>query len=96
MEASSHTPYVPPHPQQGTPYHRYAILVVPQERHIDVPRFTDEQRFGFNYREFAAQYGLDCAQGGGGHMFREVWDETVSHIYEHTLSKCFFKWLPML
>ena len=25
--------------------------------------------------------------GGGAHMWREVWDETVSHIYKYTLSK---------
>ncbi|KAH7881435.1 uncharacterized protein C8R40DRAFT_1164859 [Lentinula edodes] len=27
---NSHTTYVPPHPQQGTPYHRYTILLLPQ------------------------------------------------------------------
>ncbi|KAG6890996.1 hypothetical protein C0992_011273 [Termitomyces sp. T32_za158] len=25
-----HTPYIPPHPQQGTPYHRYVLLLLPQ------------------------------------------------------------------
>lgn len=87
VESSTHTPYVPPHPQQGTPYHRYAFLLLPQEKHLDIPRFTDEQRLGFNYREFAEEYGFDGSLGGGGHMFREVWDPTVSHIYEHTLSE---------
>jgi large subunit ribosomal protein L35 len=25
-----HTPYIPPHPQKGTPYHRYVLLLLPQ------------------------------------------------------------------
>lgn len=27
---NDHTPYIPPHPQQGTPYHRYVCLLLPQ------------------------------------------------------------------
>ncbi|KAF8895012.1 phosphatidylethanolamine-binding protein [Gymnopilus junonius] len=27
---NAHTPYIPPHPQQGTPYHRYVCLLLPQ------------------------------------------------------------------
>lgn len=29
-DLNSHTPYIPPHPQRGTPYHRYILLLLPQ------------------------------------------------------------------
>ena len=53
---------------------------------ISIPVPTDEQRLGFNFREFAVKYGLDATKGGSAHMWREVWDETVSHIYRDVLS----------
>ncbi|CDO71759.1 hypothetical protein BN946_scf184920.g43 [Trametes cinnabarina] len=87
---NTHTRYIPPHPQRGTPYHRYVILVLPQAsatKPIDIPIFEDETRLGFDFRAFAAQYGVDGAKGGGAHMWREVWDETVSQIYRYTLKK---------
>ncbi|TEB26318.1 PEBP-like protein [Coprinellus micaceus] len=27
---NNHTKYIPPHPQKGTPYHRYTVLLIPQ------------------------------------------------------------------
>ncbi|KAF9456690.1 phosphatidylethanolamine-binding protein [Collybia nuda] len=30
LDLNSHTPYIPPHPQRGTPYHRYVLLLLPQ------------------------------------------------------------------
>ena len=90
MALNQHTRYVPPHPQQGTPYHRYVLLVLPQAsptEPIDVPVFEEADRLGFDLRAFADKYGLDGARGGGAHMFRSVWDTTVSHIYKHTLSE---------
>lgn len=29
-DLNSHTPYIPPYPQRGTPYHRYVLLLLPQ------------------------------------------------------------------
>ncbi|KAI0668656.1 PEBP-like protein [Trametes maxima] len=86
----THTRYVPPHPQRGTPYHRYVLLMLPQTsptEPIDIPVFSEADRLGFNFRAFAEQYGFNGVRGGGAHMWREVWDETVSHIYQHTLKK---------
>ncbi|RPD70802.1 PEBP-like protein [Lentinus tigrinus ALCF2SS1-7] len=86
----THTRYVPPHPQRGTPYHRYVLLVLPQSlptEPIDIPVFQESDRLGFNFRAFAEQYGFDGARGGGAHMWREQWDETVSHIYKFTFKK---------
>lgn len=81
-----HTPYIPPHPQRGTPYHRYVLLLLPQPspaEPISVPALSD--RLHFNVREFAAQHGLDGSAGGGAHMWRQVWDEGVSQIYATVL-----------
>ncbi|KAL1940687.1 hypothetical protein VTO73DRAFT_8122 [Trametes versicolor] len=90
VRLDTHTPYVPPHPQRGTPYHRYVLLMLPQSsptEPINIPVFQESERLGFNFRAFAEQYGFDGARGGGAHMWREEWDETVSHIYQHTLKK---------
>ncbi|THH30397.1 hypothetical protein EUX98_g3788 [Antrodiella citrinella] len=87
FEVRSHTKYIPPHPQKGTPYHRYVIILAPQADNlpIEVPKISDEERLGFNYREFAETYGLDASKGGAAHMWREVWDETVSKLYQDVL-----------
>ncbi|GJJ13866.1 hypothetical protein Clacol_008123 [Clathrus columnatus] len=82
------TPYIPPHPQRGTPYHRYVVLLLPHINpleHLDIPVFKHDQRLGFNLREFAAQWDLALGPGGGAHMWRQVWDEDVSDIYNNVL-----------
>jgi large subunit ribosomal protein L35 len=87
-DLDTHTPYVPPHPQRGTTYHRYTTLLLPQQSptdEISVPILSEEDRYGFNVREFMQQYGLDGSRGGGAHMFREVWDPVVSRIYRDVL-----------
>jgi len=85
---ADHTPYIPPHPQQGTPYHRYVLLLLPHKHPteiLDIPVPQDHERLGFNLREFAGRYGLSLGQGGGAHMWREVWDTSVSSIYQNVL-----------
>ncbi|KAI0706214.1 phosphatidylethanolamine-binding protein [Cytidiella melzeri] len=85
---TTHTPYIPPHPQRGTPYHRYVVLLLPQQsptERIKVPVPTAAERLGFDFRAFTEQYGLDGSKGGGAHMWREIWDPTVSEIYKDTL-----------
>ena len=83
--SETHTPYVPPHPQKGTRYHRYTTILLPQKSRIDVPKLTAEERLGFNVRKFLQKYDLDTSTGGGAHMFREVWSEGVSSIYKDVL-----------
>lgn len=83
-----HTPYIPPHPQRGTPYHRYTTLLLPQQSFTDeisVPVLSEKDRCGFDVRVFMEQYGLEGIKGGGAHMFREVWDPVVSSIYKDVL-----------
>ncbi|KIJ60093.1 hypothetical protein HYDPIDRAFT_139582 [Hydnomerulius pinastri MD-312] len=82
---NTHTQYIAPHPQKGTPYHRYTIMLLPQKSHIDVPVVEMDQRLGFSVREFMAKYDIDPSTGGGAHMWREVWNETVSGIYRDVL-----------
>lgn len=84
-----HLPYIPPHPQQGTPYHRYVLLLLPHASPttaLDIPIPTDAERHRFDLRAFVDQWGLD-ATGGGAHMWREVWDEAVGELYKDVLSK---------
>ena len=82
--------YIPPHPQRGTPYHRYVLLLLPHAdpaAPIKVPTLSSEQRSNFDVRAFASHYGLDGANGGGVHMWREEWDGEVSKIYKEVLSE---------
>jgi len=86
--SEGHTPYIPPHPQRGTPYHRYVLLLLPQPsptESIRVPTLSD--RLHFNVREFMTQHGLEGGTGGGAHMWRQVWDEGVSQIYATVLGR---------
>ena len=115
-DPNSHTCYIPPHPQRGSPYHRYVCLLLPQPPlesssgysltgayrattgttttttsvELDIPVVPDQERLGFDIRKFASEWNLDGAKGGGVHMWREVWDDDVSHIYKDILGKFFF------
>ncbi|KAF9224623.1 PEBP-like protein [Gyrodon lividus] len=82
---NSHTQYIPPHPQKGTKYHRYTVLLLSQQSHIDIPVIGMDQRLGFSVREFMSKYDLNPATGGGAHMWREVWDPAVSQIHRDVL-----------
>ncbi|KAL4065768.1 phosphatidylethanolamine-binding protein [Scleroderma yunnanense] len=84
-DMNTHTEYIPPHPQKGTPYHRYTVLLLPQKSHISVPVFSRDQRHGFSVRDFIDTYDLDLSAGGGAFMWREVWDDAVSSIYKGIL-----------
>ncbi|KAL0568361.1 mitochondrial 54S ribosomal protein YmL35 [Marasmius crinis-equi] len=104
---NTHTTYIPPHPQRGSPYHRYTILLLPQppktsyslnaeanagrgvptSEKLDIPVVPNKERLGFDVREFAKKWRLNAALGGGYHMFREVWDDTVTGIYDGILNR---------
>ncbi|OAX42584.1 PEBP-like protein [Rhizopogon vinicolor AM-OR11-026] len=82
---NTHTTYIPPHPQRGTTYHRYTILLLPQQSRISIPMVAKDKRTGFAVRAFMEQYGLDGSAGGGAHMWREVWSEGVPAVYKDVL-----------
>ncbi|CAE6430358.1 hypothetical protein ACGC1H_001219 [Rhizoctonia solani] len=77
-------PYIPPHPQNGTNYHRYTTLLLPQssELSVDLSKLSREK---FDVRSAYKQYGF--TRGGGIHMFRENWDETVELVYKKFLDQ---------
>ncbi|KAI6128699.1 phosphatidylethanolamine-binding protein [Pisolithus croceorrhizus] len=84
-DLNGHTEYIPPHPQKGTPYHRYTVLLLPQKAPISVPVLEKDQRCGFSVRDFIEKYELDLSAGGGAFMWREVWSDTVPTIFREIL-----------
>jgi hypothetical protein len=111
LDLNKHTKYIPPHPQRGTNYHRYILLLLqqpphgasqyslniearakpnePTSVHLDIPVVSDRWRKGFDLRGFMREWGFDMREGGGAHMWREVWDEHVSTVYKDILSTRF-------
>lgn len=53
--------------------------------YLDIPLVSE--RHDFNFRQFIKDWGLNPAKGGGAHMWREVWDDTVSKIYAEMLGE---------
>ena len=82
---TAHTPYIPPHPARGTPYHRYTVLLLPQTDRIKVPQLSEAERLGFNVREFVEKYQLRL-DGGGAHMWRAEWDVASTRIWDDIIS----------
>ncbi|GAA6055622.1 hypothetical protein JCM3770_006729 [Rhodotorula araucariae] len=77
--------YIPPHPQAGTPYHRYTALLLAQPAGASALEFAEGSgpaRAQFDTRAFVKQHGLE-AQGVS--FFRQKWDESVSAIYAEVL-----------
>lgn len=53
-----------------------------------MPQLTEDARLDFNVREFVAKHGLNLT-GGGAHMWRSVWDEASSKIWQDVISMSF-------
>ncbi|KAG9050363.1 hypothetical protein FS837_005984 [Tulasnella sp. UAMH 9824] len=74
-------PYEPPHPQKGTPYHRYVTLLLPQVERLNLtPADLPSGRAGFDVREFAAKHKLGYYVEGEGvsmEMVPETYKEKV-------------------
>ena len=90
LPPASHTPYLPPHPARGTPYHRYVLLLLPHEdpnAKLSLPRGPLE-RNDFDIRSFAQEHALRM-DGGGAFMWRAVWDEESSRIWKEIISEHF-------
>lgn len=81
-------PYVPPHPQRGTPYHRYTTLLLEQSS-PSTPS-AEIHRDGFDVRAYIEQNNLTVA---GIHFWRGQWRPenagTVSKVYEEILREYF-------
>lgn len=90
LPPASHTPYLPPHPGRGTPYHRYVLLLLPHKdpnAKLSLPRGPLE-RNDFDIRSFAQDHALRM-DGGGAFMWRAVWDEESSRIWREIISEHF-------
>ncbi|KAI9510695.1 PEBP-like protein [Russula earlei] len=88
LPSAVHTPYLPPHPAQGTPYHRYVLLLLPHEdptKKLSLPPGTLE-RDSFDVRRFTQEHALRT-DGGGAFMWRAVWDNESSRIWREIIKK---------
>jgi large subunit ribosomal protein L35 len=91
LPPASHTPYLPPHPARGTPYHRYVLLLLPHEdpnAKVSLPSGPLE-RNDFDLRGFVREHALRT-DGGGAFMWRAVWDEECSRIWREVISEYLF------
>ncbi|KAJ7194173.1 phosphatidylethanolamine-binding protein, partial [Mycena pura] len=88
---NTHTRYVPPHPQRGTPYHRYVTLLLPQpplpgqKWRLEIPVVPGAARLGFDVRAFARERGLNGAVGGGVHMFLKISQDIFLTVFDQEL-----------
>ncbi|KAI9437002.1 PEBP-like protein [Lactarius indigo] len=88
LPSIAHTPYVPPHPARGTPYHRYVLLLLPHAdptAKLSLPPGPLE-RDGFDVRKFVQEHALET-DGGGAFMWRAVWDLESSRIWREVIKK---------
>ena len=77
-------PWMPPHAQKGSPYHRLAILIMeqPGKQAIDVKACQEKhKRLGFNLRGFNNQHKISPLTGT---LFRNIWDESTKAVMERT------------
>ena len=68
-------PWLPPHAQKGSPYHRLSIFVLQQSegKALDIETMREkENRKGFNLRSFNHRHLVTSI---GVHLFRNKWDE---------------------
>lgn len=78
-------PYIPPHPQQGTPYHRYTLLLLAQPAPINLDSSAIE-REAFSVRDFVSAHELEAE---GVSFWRAKWDASVEEIYSEVLGELF-------
>ena len=73
-------PWMPPHAQKGSPYHRMAIVVMqqPEGKVFDVAELRNkEQRLGFSLRAFTDRNRVKPV---GATLFRTVWDGSTADV----------------
>ena len=79
--------YVPPHPQKGTKYHRYSIVLFQQSKAINA-ELVPKDRSSFSLHDYEQAQHLKAA---GIHFWRAEWKpearETISAIYADILQQ---------
>lgn len=75
-------PWLPPHAQKGSPYHRLSIFVLEQAEGMNLDATTLKSkvvRDGFSLRSFVDKYKLKPV---GATVFRNQWDEGTAGVME--------------
>lgn len=76
-------PWLPPHAQKGTPWHRLAIFILQQDAHnpaIDISAARErEVRMGFNTRSWISRSKTSILSAT---LFRNEWDEQTKGVME--------------
>ena len=75
-------PWMPPHAQKGSPYHRLAIIVLQQaESHALDLNIVQEKykRLGFSMRHFSGRNKLKPISAT---LFRTIWDDNMAAVME--------------
>lgn len=73
-------PWLPPHAQKGSPYHRLSVWVMEQQsgQTLNVDDLKERvSRDNFSLRSFADKYDLHPI---GIHIFRSIWDEGTAGV----------------
>ncbi|RPB15908.1 PEBP-like protein, partial [Morchella conica CCBAS932] len=70
-------PYLPPHVQKGSPYHRYALFVFEQPGNNRLDSNLKIDRETFNMRAFQEKHALKTV---GAYMWRGRWDEDTMEV----------------
>lgn len=77
-------PYIAPHPQRGTPYHRYTLVLLSQPGKLTIP--PTPLRDHFSLRQLIEDHHLSPA---GIHFWRAAWSEAsseaISSVYRNVL-----------
>ena len=82
-EAQLIRPWLPPHAQRGSPYHRLAVLVLEQQE--DKIYATEDEKLeagkhsGFDLRSFMRHIR---SKPVGVHLFRTVWDDATAGVMQ--------------
>jgi len=75
-------PWLPPHAQKGSPYHRLSIIILQQKDNIpiDLEVATKKvQRDGFTVRSFMSRHMLTPVSAS---LFRTQWDDSMAAVME--------------
>jgi large subunit ribosomal protein L35 len=73
-------PWMPPHAQKGSPYHRLTFFVLqqPEGKVMDVASIREkEPRLGFNLRGFNQKHKVKPVSAT---LFRTVWDDNTAQV----------------
>ena len=73
-------PWLPPHVQKGSPYHRLSIFILRQPENSILNPSTIRERYkreGFNLRSFNDKY---LVKPIGATLFRSIWDKGTAEV----------------